>query len=57
MDTNRLSKITLRLGVIYASQESKTPNNKLKKMHESIIREMNSAREAKHQAIIIVDLC
>ena len=38
-------KISIKVGVIYAPQENVTPVRELKKMYESITKEIQEARE------------
>ena len=40
--------IIIRVGVIYAPQENVTPVRELKKMYESITKEIQEARKHKH---------
>ena len=48
-------KISIKLGVIYAPQENVIPVRELKKMYESITKEIQEAREHKQQVIVIGD--
>ena len=48
-------KISINLGVIYAPQENVTPVRELKKMYESITKEIQEAREHKQQVTVIGD--
>ena len=41
-------KIIIKVGVIYAPQENVTPVRELKKMYESITKEIQEARKHKH---------
>ena len=47
--------IIIKVGVIYAPQENVTPVRELKKMYESITKEIQEAREQQQQVIVIGD--
>ena len=48
-------KIVIKIELIYAPQENVTPVRELKKMYESITKEIQEAREHKQQVIAIGD--
>ena len=48
-------KISIKVGVTYAPQENVIPVRELKKMYESITKEIQEAREHKQQVIVIGD--
>ena len=47
-------KISIKVGVIYAPQENVIPVRGLKKMYESITKEMHESREHKQHIIISI---
>ena len=48
-------KISIKIGVIYAPKVNVTPVTELKKIYESITKEIQEAREHKQQVIVLGD--
>ena len=55
MDLTNKYKEKNRIGVIYAPQETVTPNNELKLIYEDIREQMKTGKEEKQQILIIGD--
>ena len=49
------TKMNLRMGIVYNPQESRTKKNKLKKVYQSIEREVKKAKEKKQSVLLMGD--